>query len=678
MGREDYKFSKFFRQQQDTRWAGADEIRARTTRLELGDDRYPACGLPVLSDGHRAWVDGSDTHSLIFGATGSKKTRLFCMPMLHMMVGAGESFVVTDPKGELYTRTSGYAAARGYNVVVLNYRDLSKGDTWNPLDLPFELYHGGDREGAITRLNDFVTAISQKQMENTKDIFWVNAARSIALSILLLMMESCTREECNLRTFTRFCVEFSKGTSDKTMLRMSGLDEDDVEPNYLSKLMELLPADGVTRLNYDGIANSSDRARGDIQSTLFTLVSVFMTQEMLVRNMSRNSFDPRALAHEKTAIYLIVPDEKTTYHFIATTFIKQCYETLVNEAQSREDLQLPVRVNFVLDEFANIPAIPDMPSMITAARSRNMRFFLVVQSMHQLKQKYGDETQTIKGNCENWVFLSSKEVELLDEISTLCGTLRASEEGGGQWPLISPSQLQRLSKQRGEALIFCGRSYPFISELADIDDYIFERCPALPMGQVDVDSVVSIDPKGLYTDIMLDRRGAPHAKAEGGGFSIFDGEEPFLLPEPELMLDEPDWPFDYADLLARPVRALGNYEILQNHEDEILIVLPMELDSAPENPVLYYDGGRHAILLGDGLEEVIICDFIHPGIRDDLAACTTLLIATKVPGSEAEEYDVEFVTAVCLVPGLEAFAEKLVERAEAEEESEEEEESETW
>ena len=87
------------------------------------------------------------------------------------------------------------------------------------------------------------------------------------------MMESCTREECNLRTFTRFCVAFAKGTSDKTMLRISGLDEDDMEPNYLSKLM----ADGVTRLNYDGIANSSDRARGDIQSTLFTLVSVFMT-----------------------------------------------------------------------------------------------------------------------------------------------------------------------------------------------------------------------------------------------------------------------------------------------------------------------------------------------------------------------------------------------------------------
>jgi len=355
MGREDYKFAKFFRTHQDTRWAGAEEIRALTTRLDLGADRYGAAGLPVLSDGHQAWVDGSDTHSLIFGATGSKKTRLFCMPMLHMMAGAGESFVVTDPKGELYQRTSGYAAEKGYRVVVLNYRDLTRGDTWNPLDLPFELYQNGDREGAITRLGDFVNAISAKQMEHTKDIFWVNAARSVALSILILMMESCTKEECNLRTFTRFCVEFAKGTADKTMLRMSGLDEDDVEPNYLSKLMELLPADGITRLNYDGIANSSDRARGDIQSTLFTLVGVFMTQEMLVRNMSRNSFDLRRLAHEKTAVYLIVPDEKTTYHFIATTFLKQCYETLVAEAQQQKSLQLPVRVNFVLDEFAVRP-----------------------------------------------------------------------------------------------------------------------------------------------------------------------------------------------------------------------------------------------------------------------------------------------------------------------------------
>lgn len=513
MGRENYKFTKFYRQRQETRWADIEEVKAVTGRVDLAADSYGAAGLPVLNNGTEAWVDGSDTHSLIFGSTGSKKTRLFCMPMLNIMIGAGESFVATDPKGELYRRTSGFAAAHGYQIVVLNYRDLSTGDTWNPLALPYKMYHKGDKEGAISCLGDFVNAISEKQTETTKDIFWVNAARSVALSILILMLDTCTEKECNLQTFTRFCVEFSKGTSEDAYAKAMGYyDEDGAEKNYLTELMQLATPESIARLNYDGIASSSDRARGDVQSTLFTLISVFMSQELLVRNMSQNSFDLQSIGQQKTAVYLIVPDEKTTLHFIATTFIKQCYETLIAQAQTSPDLQLPIRVNFVLDEFANIPAIPDMPSMITAARSRNMRFYLVVQSMHQLRKKYDDEAQTIKGNCENWVFLSSKEIELLTEISKLCGNIRSREEDSREWPLISISQLQRLNKQRGEALIFCGRQYPFISELADIDDCRFARYEPVPFKSVRTWEVISIGPMELFTEIKRKKRPTPFAK----------------------------------------------------------------------------------------------------------------------------------------------------------------------
>ena len=90
---------------------------------------------------------------------------------------------------------------------------------------------------------------------------------------------------------------------------------------------------------------------------------------------------------------------------------------MISVAQEKANGQLPVRVNFILDEFCNLPAIPDMPAMISAARSRNMRFFLVAQSKHQLLRKYGEDADTIKGNCDNWVFLTSKELDLLEEIS---------------------------------------------------------------------------------------------------------------------------------------------------------------------------------------------------------------------------------------------------------------------
>lgn len=74
---------------------------------------------------------------------------------------------------------------------------------------------------------------------------------------------------------------------------------------------------------------------------------------------------------------MIIQDEKKTYHALATIFIKQCYETLIDVAQNTSKGELPVRTNFILDEFANMPPLKDITTMITAARSRLIRFTMI-------------------------------------------------------------------------------------------------------------------------------------------------------------------------------------------------------------------------------------------------------------------------------------------------------------
>jgi len=100
----------------------------------------------------------------------------------------------------------------------------------------------------------------------------------------------------------------------------------------------------------------------------------------------------------------------------------------------------------------------------------------VVQAMSQLRGKYGEDADTIRSNCNNWVYLTSRELELLHELESLCGINKATGEA-----LISVSQLQHLSKEDGEALVLCGRNYPYISHLADIDDYPFAHIPPAPL-----------------------------------------------------------------------------------------------------------------------------------------------------------------------------------------------------
>ena len=232
--------------------------------------------------------------------------------------------------------------------------------------------------------------------------------------------------------------------------------------------------------------------------------------------ISNNSIQLENIGREKTAIYLIIPDEKTTSHFLATTFVKQAYEMLIAEAQKESDFKLPVRVNFVLDEFCNMPKIADMASMITAARSRNMRFFLVAQSVHQLKGKYGEDADTIKGNCDNWVFLTSKELALLNEISDLCGSIITADKHTRR--LISVSELQRLDKSKGEALIMHARQYPIITEIADIDSYaMFKGYLAVEMKPFDLPKISVFSAERLLMEVRHGDRPIPFGEDEEGG-----------------------------------------------------------------------------------------------------------------------------------------------------------------
>ena len=476
-----YKYGRYINRNQETRWATTEEMQKAGTYVDLSSAKYPTAGLPLLSNGREAYVDGEDTHTLIFGATGSKKTRLFVMPMINMFVKAGESFVVSDPKGELYKRTSGIAKANGYDITVINFRDIGRGDMWNPIALPYELYHSGKKEEAVSLLNDFVSTIAEPHFATTADRLWPELASTYALANLLLLMECAKPEEANVGSLARMC---------------AGDNEE-----YLMKINEKIPQNTLAGINFSGVLTGAEVTRQSVYVSLYGMIRIFNTQKNLTRMLSGNSINIRDIGKKKSAVYIIVPDEKTTYHFLVTTFIKQVYELLITVAQEQDSRTLPVRVNFVLDEFCNIPKIPDMPSMISAARSRNMRFFLVVQSLHQLTARYGKDAATIKGNCENWVFLTSKELELLREISDLCGSVSVPGEYV-QRPLISVSELQRLDKQKGEALIMHARQYPIITEIADIDSYPdFKGFSEVPMNEFSLPKDTIFSVKQLYRDI---------------------------------------------------------------------------------------------------------------------------------------------------------------------------------
>ena len=462
-----YKYSQRASIMQGTRWARDEEIMRATRRIRLSDQHSEIhSGLPVISNGDTVYLDDSDAHSLIIGSTGSKKTRLFAMPMLEIMRRAGESVVVTDPKGELYGLTAQAFEDSGYRVLVINLRDPLHSNGWNPLALARDYLNAGDLERACAIVNDFSASCIHDEPGRKSDPFWTQTARAMLQGLALMMVEGkqfFPDETVNLLTMRHLAENFKQDTSSYG------------DPGVLD-VMEYYPRDCVAWSNIHVSMQGSERTFDNVKVSYEAPMQQLYLQKGLVAMLSHRDVDFNWLGQEKTVMFLIMPDEKTTLHGIVSLIIKQCYEQLIALAQRCAGNTLPQRVNFLLDEFSNLPQIPDMPAMISAARSRNIKFFLIIQGLYQLSSKYGpDDAQTIKGNCGNWVFLTSRELPLLNEISDLCGQNALTGE-----KLITTSQLQRLNKERGEALILLGRQYPYIAHLADISEYHLPERPPRP------------------------------------------------------------------------------------------------------------------------------------------------------------------------------------------------------
>ena len=219
-----------------------------------------------------------------------------------------------------------------------------------------------------------------------------------------------------------------------------------------------------------------------ILSTFDQLLRVFKASTALTEIMSNSTFSINEIGIEKVAAFLVVPDEKTTLHFIASLFINQCYEVLLEQAENYNGA-LPKKVNFILEEFCNLPKLEDIVPMLTAARSRKIRFHLVIQSYEQMVAKYGEHiSKTIMDNCGNMIYLHSRELSFLTYISNLSGT---NEYGR---PLLSVSRLQRLKKN--ETLIFHDRCYPFlVQDIPLIYEYAVHVGTSMPKA-----TTVLIDP----------------------------------------------------------------------------------------------------------------------------------------------------------------------------------------
>lgn len=511
-----------------SRWLKEKEMKKAPNiyQVPVKGESAPYGGVVFINDGKNMWVDNSEYHTLVIGVTGGGKTTAVIDPLIYSLCQHEESMIVTDPKGEIYQKHSELLKARGYNCVVLNFRNPSQGNAWNPLTLPYRLYKQGNIDKAIELVDDVAHNIFIDK-DSKDDPFWPNSSADYFAGCALALFEDAKEEEVNIKSIN--------------YMTTVGEDKFGAGSTYIKEYFNLKGESSQPYTFASNTINAPNETKGSILSVYRQKIRLFASRENLSEMLSYSDFDMADIGRKKTAVFMVIHDEKTTYHALATIFLKQCYETLIDVAQENGG-PLPYRTNFLLDEFANMPPLKDVTTMVTAARSRKIRFTFIIQNFAQLNDVYGkDDAETIRSNCGNLIYLLTTELAALEEISKLCGEVKGKDsDKQATKPLISVSDLQKL--KMNEVIIIRSRLNPFRVQLKpayeiDWGDSEYDKNAAFPERELktpqlfDLKEFVKVRKRSKMGDDLKGPKGMPGLDELGfGGFGGMGNREMPRIP----------------------------------------------------------------------------------------------------------------------------------------------------
>ncbi len=565
-----------------SRWATDKEFKKGLEVVDIKEDTLPAAGIALYSKKGKMWVDNGEDHYLVMGATGSGKTVIVAKPMIKLLAKHNESMILTDPKGELYESSAALLKEKGYNIITLNFRDPQKGNAWNPMTLPYKLYKEGNQDKAIELLDDLALNILYEE-KSSGDPFWEKTAADYFTGLALGLFEDGTEDQININSVNL----------------MSSLGEERFggpNNNYIKEYFNAKDPAKAAYINASGTVFTADETKQGIIATFKQKMKLFSERANLSEMLSYSDFDMRDIGRKKTAVFLIVQDEKKTLHPLATIFIKQCYETLIDVAQENGG-KLPFRTNFILDEFANMPPLKDVTTMVTAARSRLIRFTFIIQNFAQLTQVYGKENgDTIRGNC-NLLYLISSEIAALEEISKMCGEVKSKEkEKTASTPLVTVSDLQRLNQF--EIIVLRRRMFPYKTRFQtdfEVDwgrTYPNETPPERQRRELQLFDIREFVKKQKEQKLKEMGTFEPSINPFGGGAGPFMGN-PFMSQNPFMNMPnfanesndipEDEEKFNIDDLVKKIDAKIAEIEKEEQSQNAVIDVKPEE-ESTPVTP----------------------------------------------------------------------------------------------
>ena len=375
----------------------------------------------------------------VYGASGSMKTRSFCMNRILQGVSRGESLVICDPKSELYEKSSEYLRDKGYTVRVFNLVSPENSDSWNCLC---------EVEGQELMAQLFVDVIIKNTTGGGKgDHFWDSAEMNLLKALVLYVDKGYPPENRNMGQVYQLITLNSE--------------------TALNSLFEVLPINHPAKAPYSLFKQASDSVRSGVIIGLGSRLQVFQA-ELIKKITARDEIDLELLGQKPCAYFLVTSDQDSTFDFLASLFLSFVFIKLVRYADKNcEGGRLPVPVHVLGEELTACGTIPDLSRRLSVIRSRNISMSCVFQNLAGLQNRYPlNLWQEILGNCDVQLFLGCTDPLTAEFVSSRTGlasvavsskskqlgTWRISNytpeyretSGVGKRPVLTPDEVLRL------------------------------------------------------------------------------------------------------------------------------------------------------------------------------------------------------------------------------------------
>lgn len=367
-------------------------------------------------------VTGLNNNMLVIGGSGAGKTFFIVKPNIMQMM-LNNSFIATDPKGEIARATANMLKKNGYNVKVLNLIDMAKSDGYNPFRYIRE------ENDVVKLVTNIISNTTPKETAST-DPFWEKSESMFLQALFYYVWLEMPPNRKNFQSVLDLLSEAevdAKGNDSKLTKKMKQLAK-------TSKLKQNHPA---YKQYMKVIRGAGDTVRSIIISANSRLA--LLENPQILRILSKDDLHLEELGigvngdkHTRTALFCIIPDSDKSYNFIVGMLYTQLFQELYFQADFKNDGKLPIQVTLMMDEFANVALPDDFCSLLSTMRSRRISSIIIVQNLAQIKALFKDTWETITGNCDTLVYLGGNEKSTHQYISEMLGKSTIDKRSTGE------------------------------------------------------------------------------------------------------------------------------------------------------------------------------------------------------------------------------------------------------